>query len=187
MPHLELKELRKRFAGNQALDGVDVSLDQGEFVSLLGPTGCGKTTAFRVSRDSAARTGPVLLGGRHVSPPAEPARHRHGVPGVLAVPASAGRPTTSSSASASQSRRAAAAAASHDALETRGSRARWRSGFPHELSGGQQQRVALARALATEPRVLLLDEPLGARRQGARTAARGDLRMQSSSGSRRCT
>ena len=41
MPHLELKELRKRFAGNQALDGVDVSLAQGELVSLLGPSGCG--------------------------------------------------------------------------------------------------------------------------------------------------
>ena len=68
MPHLELKELRKRFAGNQALDGVDVSLGQGELVSLLGPSGCGKTTALRcVAGFLQPDTGQIVIGGDDVT------------------------------------------------------------------------------------------------------------------------
>ena len=68
MSHLQLKSLRKRFAGNQALDGVDVSLEQGELVSLLGPSGCGKTTALRcVAGFLQPDEGQIVVGGDDIT------------------------------------------------------------------------------------------------------------------------
>src|SRR5205823_14956299 len=68
MAHVELNELRRRFGDFEALKGIDISLETGEFVSLLGPSGCGKTTALRlVAGFDRPTSGRVVVDGKDVS------------------------------------------------------------------------------------------------------------------------
>jgi putative spermidine/putrescine transport system ATP-binding protein len=155
--------VRKRFGEVVAVDGVDLDVAAGEFFSILGPSGSGKTTCLRMIAGFEAPTeGRVWLGGQDVSglPPYERdvntvfqdyALFPHMTVGenveyglrVKKVPRD------------QRTKRMA------DAL-----RMVRLDGFdrrkPVQLSGGQRQRVALARALVNRPKVLLLDEPLGA-------------------------
>jgi putative spermidine/putrescine transport system ATP-binding protein len=160
---VRLQGVRKRFGEVVAVDGVDLEVTAGEFFSILGPSGSGKTTCLRMIAGFEAPTeGRVWLGGQDVSnlPPYERdvntvfqdyALFPHMTVGenveyglrVKKVPRD------------ERARRMA------DAL-----RMVRLEGFdrrkPIQLSGGQRQRVALARALVNRPKVLLLDEPLGA-------------------------
>jgi putative spermidine/putrescine transport system ATP-binding protein len=177
MSHLELRSLRKRFAGNQALDGVDVSLEQGELVSLLGPSGCGKTTALRcVAGFLQPDEGRIVVGGDDITR-LQPNRRDIGMvfqayslfPNMSAAQNVEFGLKVRRKGREDRSRRVA------ELLEIVGlGHAAGR--FPHELSGGMQQRVALARALAIEPRVLLLDEPLSALDALVRVQLREEIR-----------
>ena len=148
-----------------AVDGVDLEIADGEFFSMLGPSGSGKTTVLRMIAGFEPPTaGSVLLGGADVTPAgAVRARRQHGVPGLRAVPAHDRRARTSATGCGSRGWPGPSGAGA-------GRAPRWRpsgwpasaSARPAQLSGGQRQRVALARALVNRPRVLLLDEPLGA-------------------------
>jgi putative spermidine/putrescine transport system ATP-binding protein len=177
MPDLQLRQLRKRFAGNQALDGVDVSLDEGELVSLLGPSGCGKTTALRcVAGFLQPDEGQIIVGGEDITRLA-PNRRDIGMvfqayslfPNMSAAQNVEFGLKVRRKGKEDRGRRVA------ELLEIVGlGDAAGR--FPHELSGGMQQRVALARALAIEPRVLLLDEPLSALDALVRVQLREEIR-----------
>ncbi|MDX6568186.1 MAG: putative spermidine/putrescine transport system ATP-binding protein [Gaiellales bacterium] len=177
MSHLELQSLRKRFAGNQALDGVSISLAQGELVSLLGPSGCGKTTALRcVAGFLQPDEGRILIGGDDITRLA-PNRRDIGMvfqayslfPNMSAAQNVEFGLRVRRQGREERSRRVA------ELLEIVGlGDAATR--YPHELSGGMQQRVALARALAIEPRVLLLDEPLSALDALVRVQLRDEIR-----------
>ena len=177
MSHLELKELRKRFAGNQALDGVDVALGQGELVSLLGPSGCGKTTALRcVAGFLQPDTGQIVIGGDDVTrrPP-----NRRDIGMVFQAyslfPNMSAADNVEFGLKVRRQSREQRRKRVAELLEIVGlGHAAKR--FPHELSGGMQQRVALARALAIEPRVLLLDEPLSALDALVRVQLREEIR-----------
>jgi putative spermidine/putrescine transport system ATP-binding protein len=177
MPHLELQELRKRFAGNQALDGVDVSLAQGELVSLLGPSGCGKTTALRcVAGFLQPDEGRILIGGDDITrrPP-----NRRDIGMVFQAYSLFPNMSAAQNVEFGLKVRRQSREQRHkrvaELLEIVGlGHASHR--FPHELSGGMQQRVALARALAIEPRVLLLDEPLSALDALVRVQLREEIR-----------
>jgi spermidine/putrescine ABC transporter ATP-binding subunit len=160
-PALTLRRLRKTFGAVVAVDDVSLDAAPGEFVSLLGPSGCGKSTVLRmVAGLIEPDSGHVVLAGDDVT--RVPVHRRHlGL--VFQSYALFPHMTVYENVAFGLRRRRIPEA------ELRPRVARMldlvRLGplgvrHPRELSGGQQQRVALARALVTEPRVLLLDEPL---------------------------
>ncbi|MBI3648147.1 MAG: ABC transporter ATP-binding protein [Actinobacteria bacterium] len=158
-----LEKVEKRFGEVVAVDGIDLEVLEGEFFSMLGPSGSGKTTCLRmIAGFEAPSSGRILLGGRDVSkqPPYE-----RDVNTVFQDYALFPHMTVEDNVEyglkvkkvPKDDRRDRVA----DALEMV-----QLTGFggrkPAQLSGGQRQRVALARALVNRPKVLLLDEPLGA-------------------------
>ena len=162
-PDVELVGVTKRFGPVAAVAGIDLDVHQGEFLSLLGPSGCGKTTTLRlIAGFERPDEGEVRIGGRDVSriPP-----YKRDVNTVFQSYALFPHLSVLDNVAYGLKQRG---------LAKRDRRARATEmlelvrlgGFggrkPRQLSGGQQQRVALARALVMNPRVLLLDEPLGA-------------------------
>ena len=160
---VELVQLRKEFGDVTAVDGIDVSIEAGEFFSLLGPSGCGKTTSLRLIAGFERPTaGKILLDGSDMAatPP-----HRRKVNTVFQSYALFPHLDVFDNV-AFGLRRARVKKAEIRERVTRVLEAvqlgEYGKRKPSQLSGGQQQRVALARALVLEPSVLLLDEPLGA-------------------------
>ncbi|MBA2641181.1 MAG: ABC transporter ATP-binding protein [Nocardioidaceae bacterium] len=162
-PAVELRGLRKRFGEVVAVDGVDLEIVDGEFFSMLGPSGSGKTTVLRMVGGFELPTeGTVLLGGKDVTRLAPFERDVCTVFQDYALfPSMNVRDNVAYGLRVRGTGRVERARQADEALA--GVRL---AGFgdrkPAELSGGQRQRVALARALVVRPRVLLLDEPLGA-------------------------
>jgi putative spermidine/putrescine transport system ATP-binding protein len=162
-PAIQLINLRKRFGDVVAVDGVSLSIAQGEFFSLLGPSGSGKTTVLRmIAGFELPTSGTVLLDGDDVSRSAPYDRDVNTVfqdyalfPHMSVLQNIEFGLRVKRVKAAERTRRAV------EMLEAvrLGQMAHRR---PHQLSGGQRQRVALARALVNRPKVLLLDEPLGA-------------------------
>ncbi|HLK94247.1 MAG TPA: ABC transporter ATP-binding protein [Nocardioidaceae bacterium] len=162
-PAVTLRGLRKRFGGVVAVDGVDLDIADGEFFSMLGPSGSGKTTVLRmIAGFEAPSDGTVLLGGDDVTRLAPFERDVCTVFQDYALfPSMSVRDNVAYGlrvrgvGKADRARQADEALAGVR-LDGYGDRR------PAQLSGGQRQRVALARALVVRPKVLLLDEPLGA-------------------------
>jgi putative spermidine/putrescine transport system ATP-binding protein len=174
---VEFRGVVKDYGSTRVLHGVDLDIAPGEFVSLLGPSGCGKTTALRVlSGLESATDGAVLLGGTDMTGVATNRRDLGMVfqsyslfPHLRVADNTAFGLRRRGVGKKDAARRAA------DALDLVGL-GHLADRFPHQLSGGQQQRVALARALVTEPRVLLLDEPLSALDAKVRVQLRDEIR-----------
>jgi spermidine/putrescine transport system ATP-binding protein len=164
VPAVSLNNVTKRFAGDVvAVDDLDLEIGDGEFFSLLGPSGCGKTTTLRMIAGLEFPTeGSVRIFGEEmgVRPP-----NKRPVNTVFQSYALFPHMTVAENVAfglemqgidkAERERRVAEAI---DLVRLSGMGSR----KPSVLSGGQQQRVALARALVNRPKVLLLDEPLGA-------------------------
>ena len=162
---IQLEELTKAFDEHVAVDGIDLEMPPGEFFTLLGPSGCGKTTTLRmIAGFERPTSGRIMLdGSRRGSRAAAPAQRQHGVPELRAVPAPRRGEERRLRAQVPEARaRTSGPSACGEALELVNLTAVRARARPTQLSGGQQQRVALARALVLRPRVLLLDEPLGA-------------------------
>ncbi|GAA2579759.1 ABC transporter ATP-binding protein [Microbacterium binotii] len=174
---VQFRGVVKDYGATRVLHGVDLDIAPGEFVSLLGPSGCGKTTALRVLAGlERATDGAVLLAGRDVSSVPTNKRDIGMVfqsyslfPHLRVLENTAFGLRRRGVGKAEAARRAG------DALDLVGL-GHLADRFPHQLSGGQQQRVALARALVTEPRVLLLDEPLSALDAKVRVQLRDEIR-----------
>ncbi|WP_313478955.1 ABC transporter ATP-binding protein [Microbacterium sp.] len=174
---VQFQGIEKSYGAHRVLHGVDLDIAPGEFVSLLGPSGCGKTTALRVLAGlEHADVGAVLLGGQDVS---RVPTNRRDIGMVFQAYSLFPHLDVAGNTAFGLRRRgvgkAAAARRALDALALVGLEA-FADRFPHQLSGGQQQRVALARALVTEPRVLLLDEPLSALDAKVRVQLRDEIR-----------
>ena len=162
-PDVELVGVTKRFSATAAVDDIDLEVRQGEFLSLLGPSGCGKTTTLRlIAGFERPDEGEVRIGGKDVSrvPP-----YRRDVNTVFQSYALFPHLTVLDNVAYGLKQRGLGRAERRgralemlELVRLSGLDAR----KPRQLSGGQQQRVALARALVMHPRVLLLDEPLGA-------------------------
>jgi spermidine/putrescine transport system ATP-binding protein len=162
-PSVELHKVSKRFGGLLAVDDLSLALDRGEFFTLLGPSGCGKTTTLRMiagfERPSA---GEIRIEGGEV---AELPPHRRPTNTVFQSYALFPHLNVEENVAFGLKRKRIG----KDEIGERVRSELERVGLageakrrPAQLSGGMQQRVALARALVNLPKVLLLDEPLGA-------------------------
>jgi putative spermidine/putrescine transport system ATP-binding protein len=160
---ISLRGLRRTFGPVTAVDGIDLDIRDGEFFSMLGPSGSGKTTVLRIIAGFETPTeGRVLLGSDDVTSRPPFARDVNTVFQDYALfPHMSVLENVEYGLRVKKVSRSERRARAEEALGT----VRL-TGFgdrrPHQLSGGQRQRVALARALVNRPKVLLLDEPLGA-------------------------
>jgi putative spermidine/putrescine transport system ATP-binding protein len=174
---LQLVGCLRSFGKVRALDGFSIAIAAGELVALLGPSGCGKTTALRaVAGLERLDEGTVLVGGEDIT---TLPTHRRNVGMVFQAYSLFPNMNALDNAAfglevrkVSTSQRRKRAGELLDLVGLSGLAER----FPHELSGGQQQRVALARALCSEPRILLLDEPLSALDAKVRAQLRDEIR-----------
>ncbi len=177
MSRLSVRGVAKRYGDVRAVDDVSLEIAGGEFLTLLGDSGCGKTTLLRMIAGFAHPDGgQVLRDGEDITHLA-PANRRMGFVfqsyalfPTKTVAENIGFALKIAGASSSEISRRVAELARLIELD------RLLDRYPHELSGGQQQRVALARALAPSPSVLLLDEPLSALDARIRAKLRDEIR-----------
>lgn len=163
MALLEIRNVTRRFGDFTAVDDVSLSIEAGEFFTLLGPSGCGKTTLLRmIAGFDLPDEGHIVLDGRDMSGIAPEHRNVHTVFQSYAlfphmsVEQNIAFPLKMSGVPVDQIRPRIEAVLEDVRLTGMGRR------YPNELSGGQRQRVAVARALINRPKLLLLDEPLAA-------------------------
>ena len=159
----------------RAVHGVDLSVERGEFISVIGPSGCGKSTLLRLIGDlTPPSSGTVSVNGK------TPARARldrdYGMVFQSAtllewrrVQANVELPLEIMGMDATERSRQAAAMLELVQLD------RFANHYPWQLSGGMQQRVAIARALAFKPSILLMDEPFGALDEMTRERMQSEL------------
>ena len=174
---VNLSGVSKQFGALKAVDNIDLTIEGGTYCCLLGPSGCGKTTILRmIAGHETPTSGTVLIGGNSVIGQAPVQRGTAMMfqsyalfPHLTVLDNVAFR--LKMQGIAKPERRAKA----HEVLEKVQLEA-LAERMPAQLSGGQQQRVALARAVISNPRVLLLDEPLSALDEFLRLQMRGELR-----------
>src|SRR5258705_9198901 len=160
---LELIETTKRYGAIVAVDAISLRIAAGTYCCLLGPSGCGKTSTLRmIAGHETVSAGAVVFGGHEITdlPPGRRGTammfQSYALFPHLSVLDNVAFAMKMRGIAKERRRARAAALLELMAMEAYAGR------FPAQLSGGQQQRVALARALITEPRILLLDEPLSA-------------------------
>ena len=160
---LEIKNLTKAFDGKTILAGISFDLRQGEFLSILGPSGCGKTTLLRILIGlEKADGGEIYKDGKEISslPSADRGMgivfQNYALFPNMNVLQNVMYALTLRKDTKAQAREIALRTLEHVGLSDQIHK------YPNQLSGGQQQRVAIARTLATNPDVILLDEPISA-------------------------
>ena len=171
-PLIRLRRITKVYGEGptafQALKGVDLDIDEGDFVAIMGPSGSGKSTAMNlIGCLDTPSAGEYLFKGAHVESLSRDRRARlrrryfgfvfQGFNLLARTSAQENVELPLLYRGESARARHAAAARALDSVGLKG----WEHHTPGELSGGQQQRVAIARAIVTEPAVLLADEPTG--------------------------
>ncbi len=164
---VKLSSVVKSFPGNvQALRGVDLEIEQGEFVAITGPSGCGKSTSLNlVGALDTATSGHVCVDGRDLRTLGDLSGYRRQEVGIVfqlhnlisrqTAAANIGAAMFGTNLSVHDRQQRATDLLAKVGLQGRENR------LPTELSGGERQRVAIARGLANEPKLLLADEPTG--------------------------
>jgi multiple sugar transport system ATP-binding protein len=175
---VEIRSLTKHFGDLHAVDGVDLSIRDGEFLVLLGPSGCGKTTLLRMIAGLERPTaGEIDIGGERVDGDVPP--RARGIAMVFqsyalyphrSVFQNISFPLEASRLPRKQIEEKVRWAAEMFAIT------RYLDSYPRQLSGGERQRVALCRALVRDPKVFLFDEPLANLDAKLRNTARDELK-----------
>ncbi|HEV2748986.1 MAG TPA: ABC transporter ATP-binding protein [Gemmatimonadales bacterium] len=178
MAGIEIRNLRKQFGDLHAVDGVDLSVRDGEFLVLLGSSGSGKTTLLRMIAGLERPTaGEISIGGARVDGDVPP--RARGIAMVFQSYALYPHRTVFQNIAfpleASRTPRAQIEEKVRWAADMF-SISRYLDRYPRQLSGGERQRVALCRALVRDPKVFLLDEPLANLDAKLRNTARDDLK-----------
>ena len=160
---MSLRGITKRFGELTAVDSIDLDIKEGEFFTLLGPSGCGKTTTLRmIAGFEEPNEGQILVGGTDVA--GLPA-HKRPTNTVFQSYALFPHLTVRENVAYGLKRKKVSKSETVERVDAELERvglANEANRKPNQLSGGQQQRVALARAVINLPKVVLLDEPLGA-------------------------
>jgi putative spermidine/putrescine transport system ATP-binding protein len=175
---VELVSLTKRYAqGAPAVDNINLRISSGSYCCLLGPSGCGKSTTLRmIAGHETVSSGDILLENRNITTLPAAARGTAMMFQSFALfPHLSALDNVAFSLKMKGVDKTTRHKQAQDLLE-RVAMGHLAQRKPGELSGGQQQRVALARALITQPRVLLLDEPLSALDPFLRIQMRAELR-----------
>ncbi|HNP36183.1 MAG TPA: ABC transporter ATP-binding protein [Woeseiaceae bacterium] len=176
-PAVELQQVSKCFGDFRALDNISLAIHEAEFFSILGPSGCGKSTMLRlIAGLEHADSGKLMIGDRDMAEVPAYGRPCNMVFQNYAIfpHLSVGDNVAYGLRNAGLKKRALEEKIENmlNAVQLAGLEKR----KPDQLSGGQRQRVALARALVREPKVLLLDEPLGALDKSLREQMQHELR-----------
>jgi putative spermidine/putrescine transport system ATP-binding protein len=163
MAALRLIDLTKLYGASRSVDGIDATIGEGEFFSLLGPSGCGKSTTLRmIAGFVTPSSGRILIGDDDITPLPPEKRgigivfQNYAIFPHMNVAENIAFGLRLRHVPGDQITRRVTDALRQVGLSGFGDR------YQRQLSGGEQQRVALARVLVTEPRILLLDEPLSA-------------------------
>ncbi len=161
---LEIRDIRKNFGAYQALKGVSLSVKQGEFIALVGPSGCGKTTLLKQiagfeepDSGSLSIAGQPMLGVPAAERPTSMVFQKLALFPHMTVADNIGFPLKLRKVDSN-----VIAKRVDDMIELMQLKPEYLKRYPRQLSGGEQQRVALARSMISEPKLLLLDEPLSA-------------------------
>ena len=159
---IELRHISKSFDGEKILDSLNLDIRENEFVTLLGPSGCGKTTTLRIMAGFVTPDeGQVLLQGKDIARvpankrPINTVFQRYALFTHMNIEENIAfglRIKKMSKSQIDEKVKWALKLVNLEGFEKR---------MPESLSGGQQQRIAIARAIVNEPKILLLDEPLG--------------------------
>lgn len=163
MAYIKFDQVVKRFGSNEVLKGIDLEVEKGQLVTLLGPSGCGKSTLLRcLAGLEAVNSGRIYLDGKDITD-IEPKRRDIGMvfQQYSLFPNLTLEQNVAFGLKLKKLGKREIEKKVGSILEIVGLSEKRRQ-YPSELSGGQQQRAALARAIVTEPKVLLLDEPLSA-------------------------
>jgi len=173
---IEAKNLWKRYGDNVVLERINMSVAEGEFITMVGTSGCGKSTFLKMLLGTESpSSGELLLDGKPIPDEPGPDRgivfqqysvfpHMTVLENVMAAKAFAGNGLTGYLFGAAKARAREEARRMLDQVGLSQALTK----YPHELSGGMKQRLAIAQALLGKPRILLLDEPFGALDPGIR-------------------
>ena len=175
---VHVQGISKRYGNITAIHELDLKIEDGSYCCLLGPSGCGKTSLLRmIAGHDTPTTGRITIGPRDVTQLAPSLRgtammfQSYALFPHLSVADNVAFALKMRGQGEAERRDKARELLTKVALEAYADR------FPSQLSGGQQQRVALARALITNPKVMLLDEPLSALDEHLRIRMRAELRQ----------
>jgi ABC-type Fe3+/spermidine/putrescine transport system ATPase subunit len=161
---LDIRDVRKSYGTHQALNGVSLTVSEGEFIALVGPSGCGKTTLLKQvagfeepDQGRIAIAGADMAGVPAAKRPTSMVFQRLALFPHMTVAENIGFPLKLRRAEPAAIRKRVG-----EMIELMQLKTDYLTRYPRQLSGGEQQRVALARSMVSDPKLLLLDEPLSA-------------------------
>lgn len=176
---VQVSGLSKSYGENQVLNNLDLTINQGEFVTILGPSGCGKTTLLKmINKLISYDSGDIRVKGKPLDTWSTIELRRsigYVIQQIGLFPHMTIEDNVGYVLSLKGVKRAQRRDRVEELIQMVGLEVGMLSRYPSELSGGQKQRVGVARALATNPEIILMDEPFGAVDEIARTALQDEF------------